>query len=333
LFLLSDLVVAMVVVALVYSLWAQARLKLYLSAGGARHAPDSPAQHLPDRVLRTGPYPAPLFEGDELRLEVGLDNRGSARGPAWVSGGVAGHKLEAGTGVVPRGGWRTEKVIAGLRRGLVGRTGWKIVTSDPLGLWPVRRRCDDAEVALVLPRFTSLAGRVRTRELESSVPSHRAGAGSDMLGIREYRAGDSLRRIHWPSTARRGELVVREYEPPGVQVLGIMVDPAPASIEIADQIARIAASEAWDCLREGGRVIIGAPGLEATDSPRDLWGILEWLARYPNLPPDESDFIADVIITADPKLLDGGAMRAWLVGDAEVNDEVAFERVGTEWPL
>ena len=333
LFLLSDWVLALVIVAFAYSLWTRLRLSLFLAAGWTRHAPDSPAEFLPEDILRRGPQPAPVFEGDQLVLEVGLDNAGAPRGPAWIAGTVAGRKLDAATGLVPRRGWRSGKVLAGLRRGPVGASGWTIVTSDPLGVWRGRRRCADKEVTLVLPRFTSLAGRVEVRELETSVPSPRAGGGSEMFGVREYRPGDSLRRIHWRSTARHGELVVREYEPPGLRVLGIMVDPAPPSAEVADQIARIAASEAWDCLRDGGRVVVWAPGLEASDSPRDLWGLLEWLARYPNLPAGESEETADVVVTADPKLLHAGAMRSWLVGDAGVDADVEFQHVGTRWPL
>jgi hypothetical protein len=122
------------------------------------------------------------------------------------------------------------------------------------------------------------------RELEATAAAPRAGSGNELFGIREYRPGDSLRRIHWRSSARHGELVVREYEPPGLQTLTILVDSSPATQEVADQIARIAASEAWDCIREGGRVVIGAPGLEPSEAPRDMWSQLEWLARYPDVP-------------------------------------------------
>ena len=50
---------------------------------------------------------------------------------------------------------------------------------------------------------------------------------------REYRPGDPLRRIHWRSSARHGELIVREFEPPGVQTLGIFCDPSPSTPEVA----------------------------------------------------------------------------------------------------
>ena len=101
--------------------------------------------------------------------------------------------------------------------------------------------------------------------------------------MREYRAGDPLRRIHWRSSARLAELVVREYEPPGVQTVGIFCDASPGTREVADQIARLAASEAWDCIRGGGRVVLWGPGLEPSlpSEARSFWALLEWLGRYP----------------------------------------------------
>jgi hypothetical protein len=48
------------------------------------------------------------------------------------------------------------------------------------------------------------AGDHRTRDL--------LGGGSPDVTIREYRLGDDLRRIHWPSSARVDELMVRREE-------------------------------------------------------------------------------------------------------------------------
>ena len=344
LFLLSDWMFVLVVVAVAYSLWTGYGLRLFLAAGKSVPAGDSPVHWLPDHLLRAGPYPAPVFEGDSLRLEVGLDNAGAARGPAWIAGMVAGQSLEAGTGLVPRKGWRTEKSLAQMRRGVLGATGWSIRTSDPMGFFRDRRQCPEGEVAVVLPRFASLAGRMQTREQEASIASPRAGAGSELFGVREYHAGDSLRRIHWRSSARHGELVVREYEPPGVRSLAIYLDPGPRNPEVADQVARIAASEAWDCIREGGHVTLWAPGLEPAQA-RGLWVALEWLARYPGLAGDEPAPAGTeaVIVTgaADPRLIDaletarrrGSRVRAWVVGDADLDVDAPVEHVGIEWPL
>ncbi|TME49653.1 MAG: DUF58 domain-containing protein [Chloroflexi bacterium] len=140
----------------------------------------------------------------------------------------------------------------------------------------------------------------------------------------------------WRRRPRR-RLVVREYEPPGVRTLHIVVDPAPPTDEVADQIARIAASEAWDCVKDGGRVVISASGLEPTREERDVWPLLEWLARYPTGPSGPSGPLATnreelIVVTADPALI-ANAKRAWVVGDAIVDTDVPFERVGTSWPL
>jgi uncharacterized protein (DUF58 family) len=45
-------------------------------------------------------------------------------------------------------------------------------------------------------------------------PRTLAGGGEDDVTTREYRQGDDLRRVHWRSTARRGELMVRREEQP-----------------------------------------------------------------------------------------------------------------------
>lgn len=349
LFLLAAWVFAFAAVAGAYAAWNRAGLTLHLRVVSNRPAAGSPVEEISDHLLRSGPLPAPVFEGDGFEIEVGLDTTGAARGPAWLNGRIGPRDITLGTGVVPKSGWRRLQVVRELPRGPVDATSWKIVSSDPLGLFRSRRGCADAEVALVLPRFTSLVSQPQTRELEASVAAPRAGSGTELFGVREYRPGDALRRIHWRSSARHGELVVREYEPPGAQTLGIFCDPSPAEGEVADQVARIAASEAWDCIREGGRVLLWAPGLEPSlpSEAQSFWSLLEWLARYPVVSdaggvdaPAVSDAVA-VTGSSDPRLAEaletvrgrGGRARAWIVGDAELDVDVPVSRVGTEWPL
>ena len=332
LFLLAAWVVGLAATTAVYAWWNRSGLRLHLMVKTNRPAPDSPLEDLPEYLARSGPYLSPVFEGDGVEVEVGLDVTGGSRGPAWVQGVLGAKELALGTGLVPRAGWHRLKVLRGLRRGPLGATGWTIGTSDPLGFFHAVRRCEDAEVALVLPRFTSLANRRQTREVEASVAAPRAGSGNEVFGVREYRPGDSLRRIHWRSSARRGELVVREYEPPGVRRLSIHVDPAPPTEEVADQVARIAASEAWDCIRDGGWV-----SLHGERPTRDLWAVLEYLARYPSPSVGSADTSPHsgeerVVITAGSEFPDG-ADRIWVVGEAKVDTDVACTRVGTQWPL
>ena len=86
---------------------------------------------------------------------------------------------------------------------------------DPLGMVDLDQIIPSTATVLVTPRTEPLpaitltgrwagAGDNRTRDL--------LGGGSPDVTIREYRLGDDLRRIHWPTTARVGELMVRREE-------------------------------------------------------------------------------------------------------------------------
>jgi uncharacterized protein (DUF58 family) len=350
LFLLASWIVALCLVCFVYALWNRAGLRPHLRLRGVTSAADSHTVDIPAHLLRDAPLPAPIFEGDGLELEVGLDTTGAPRGPARLGGFVGSEPVAAATGLVPRSGWRRTLQLSGLRRGPVDARAFVVESSDFGGMFRSRRPSPDAEVALVMPRFASLTNKPATRELEASVAAPRAGSGTELFGVREYRPGDSLRRIHWRSSARHGELVVREYEPPGIQTLGIFCDPSPAGAGVADQVARIAASEAWDCVRGGGRVILWGPGLapSALSEARSLWATLEWLARYPTQaaigeevdPPRVSEAVA--VIGGDRKEISeamemvrrrGGSVRAWVVGDADFDLDGPVRHCGTDWPL
>jgi uncharacterized protein (DUF58 family) len=350
LFLLAGWIAALCVVCFAYALWNRAGLRLHMRVRDITSSESSPAGGLPSYMLRDAPLPAPLFEGDGLDLEVGLDTTGAPRGPARVVGFIGSEQVTIATGLVSRSGWRRSVELNGLRRGPVGARAWVVESSDLAGMFRSRRASPDAEVAVVLPRFASLAARPQAREMEASVAAPRAGSGTELFGVREYRPGDSLRRIHWRSSARHGELVVREYEPPGVQTLGIFCDPNPPTAEVADQVARIAASEAWDCIRNGGRAMLWGPGLapSAPGEARSLWATLEWLARYPTPaaigedtdPPRVSEAVAvaggdqkEVVEALEMVRRRGGLVRAWVVGDADLDLDGPVQHVGLRWPL
>ncbi|MFJ8430062.1 DUF58 domain-containing protein [Kitasatospora sp. NPDC094019] len=89
--------------------------------------------------------------------------------------------------------------------------------SDPFGMCELNRSFAASDVLTVVPQVLPLPhvrltgewagqGESRTRSL--------ALAGDDDVILREYRAGDDLRRVHWKSTARYGELMVRREEQP-----------------------------------------------------------------------------------------------------------------------
>jgi len=348
LYLLAYWVAALIAASYLYKRWNRG-IRGEVFVRDSRPAPGSPVDDLPESLLHARPART-AFEGDTISIDLELVSSRGTRGPARMSGSVGGREMTTAAGLVSKNGWTERKVVERVRRGPVISTGWTLEAGDLLGFFKERTKMQGhTELALVLPRFASLAVQPRVRELEAGAAALRAGMGTELFGAREYRRGDPLRRIHWRSSARHGELIVREYEPPGIPSLGIFCDAKPPTREAADQIARLAASEAWDCLRHGGRAVLWSPGAEPStfDESRSIWALLEWLARYPapveglDLPPPRVSDAVGVLAGDQPLVTDalegvrhrGGSIRAWVVGEAVPHLEAEVQRVGLGWPL
>jgi len=78
-------------------------------------------------------------------------------------------------------------------------------------VWP---RLDPHPVQIPAPRRTSRMGGVQQR----------AGAGTDLLQLRDYQKGDPLRQIHWKATARTGQLMVRQLADEGSGAFTLQID-------------------------------------------------------------------------------------------------------------
>ncbi len=109
-----------------------------------------------------------------------------------------------------------------LARGCYALQSARLIGSDVLGLFRARRTLtipDDAAEIVVAPALLptaqfSLSGRGGRARRGSSRRAH-AGGGDELRGTRPYVAGDDMRQIHWKSTARTGEMVMREWEQVG----------------------------------------------------------------------------------------------------------------------
>jgi uncharacterized protein (DUF58 family) len=99
--------------------------------------------------------------------------------------------------------------------------------TDPFGVCELTRSFSASDLLVVTPQVVTLpgvrlggdwagAGESRARSV--------ATAGEDDAATREYRQGDDLRRIHWRSTARRGELMVRREEQPWQSRAALLLD-------------------------------------------------------------------------------------------------------------
>ena len=107
----------------------------------------------------------------------------------------------------------------------------RVRVRDPFGIGlRAASVAGDAEV-VVLPRVVPLSsGRSLGSGIgsEGSVPHMVALHGEDDQTVREYRDGDDLRRIHWPATARTGDLMVRQEDRPAKRRAVILLDSRTA---------------------------------------------------------------------------------------------------------
>ncbi len=81
------------------------------------------------------------------------------------------------------------------------------------------------------------------------------GAGDTVSAVRPYAPGDPARLVHWPTSARRGEIVVREHEPPPALGIALVVDLRADSPDAAPEAAAsLAAGIGTATLAAGGVV-------------------------------------------------------------------------------
>lgn len=88
---------------------------------------------------------------------------------------------------------------------------------DPFGLAERRRRYPLTDDVLVYPHVETLPDgltRGNHRGSEASDTRRMFSSGDEFYALREFVTGDDLRQVHWPSTAHRAKLMVRQQELP-----------------------------------------------------------------------------------------------------------------------
>jgi uncharacterized protein (DUF58 family) len=115
-----------------------------------------------------------------------------------------------------------------IRRGWNGPSETTLRTVAPFGMAERRRRVPVEGRTLVLPMVVPLGDQSFIEPVSTNDhaihSSPRVGRGPEYLGVREYRPGDSMRHVHWPSTARTGTVMVREFEQETTRRIAIVVD-------------------------------------------------------------------------------------------------------------
>lgn len=195
---------------------------------------------VPRLAVRRGFVPAVVEAGTTARVVLAVQNRARRTfdGATWHDTTPAG-LLAPGESVLPGlGAWEqtlpsgddTAHLQYPLRtsqRGVYDIGPLRVTTTDPFGLARVTRDAGTAQELVVTPPVTPLDPAIGTAAAVDGVlhgVQRRTHPNADEFIAREYRHGDPLRRVHWPATARRGELMVRDEEQRGDPEARLILD-------------------------------------------------------------------------------------------------------------
>jgi uncharacterized protein (DUF58 family) len=217
--------------------------------------------------------PRPATEGDRVRLEV--EARRVSRVPV---GSVAVRGTLGRYGDVEcqlSGSARAARGsvdLGRLPRGRYELRDTQVVLGDHLGLATVSLPVSARAAVVVRPRLVELdalfsdVGRFGSdgRRLLLRRP-----VGFDFHSVREYEQGESLRRVHWPTTARRGQLMVEELQDSPRDTVAVLLDCDPAGAagdapdSSFDQAVRASGSMLKALVGRGRRTALVTTGRDA----------------------------------------------------------------------
>jgi uncharacterized protein (DUF58 family) len=245
--------------------------------------------------------PGERVEGCDAAVEVLVQHRGRLLGGTIVLRqclGVAEQELRLV-------GSCTVITFAGLPRGRHRLGPLEAVIEDPLGLERVELRLEPQFDVLVRPRVPVLASVFSARGARDSGAarsSFRRPTGFEIRSVREYAPGEPLRAVHWPSTARRGRLMVKELDDAPREDLALVLDQDAAGVAgppggtSFDAAVRAVGALALAYLQWNRRVaLLGtAPGFTPVlaDSPGHDWEVvLDALAEVEPAPAASADLV------------------------------------------
>ncbi len=124
-------------------------------------------------------------------------------------------------------------------------------SSDPLGMIWADTAVGGTEEVAVWPHVIDLSGTAGALmgHADRIVLGARTPSADD-AALRDYREGDDLRRVHWPSSARTGTMLVRSDERAGKRPATVIIDP-PLDAEALEWAVSSAASIAISVLDSG----------------------------------------------------------------------------------
>lgn len=222
-------------------LFALGGVALVLLAGAAALVAASRLELEVGRVV----HPARVHVGTASRVDLTIRNRRATTTPVLRLRDPVTGTRGADLLVPPLG--RGERTVAAYRlpterRGLVEIGPLQVVVGDPFGLTSIATLGAPKVGLTVYPHVDQIDPLPYTTGHDplagARQPNSLGRTGEDFYALRPYAIGDDLRRIHWPSSARHDELLVRQNELPWQGRTTVLLDVRKAahrgdSLEVA----------------------------------------------------------------------------------------------------
>jgi uncharacterized protein (DUF58 family) len=280
--------------------------------------------------------PSYVFSGDPLVIDYALEN-----GRRWYTALAlfiedslvpADRTVPGATTITPRVFFprvpgqermRQQWQCPSPRRGRYRFRDLDIGTRSPFGIVEHRVTVPLADQIVVYPRIGQLTRRWFL--IQRQATEHRRGQRHDRSaqqmeyhGLRDYRSGDSPRWIHWRTSARRGELMVKEFEQQNEQELAILVDPwlprSKATYEQREAVEQVISFAATVCLEtcrhQGRRLLLGwtGPSPGARHGPASAKLLHELLDQLAVLRSTSEGGLSDLLDVLPPVILREGLL-------------------------
>jgi uncharacterized protein (DUF58 family) len=325
------------------ALWVFARIVgspiLHVTAVGLLLLPFAAAlltRRPPGLEARRKVIPARVSAGETATVEIRFENQAASPTPLLLVEDalprqLGGHARMALTGIPGHNSQLVTYQVQTTARGRHAIGPLRVDVSDPFGLTRRRITFAETEHLIVTPALEDLA----------SVPPQPVGAGEGDPGaawlshageefstMREYHVGDDLRRIHWPSVAHTGELMIRQDEANRRSSATLFLDTrAPALgkpyTPPFERGVSTAASIGMLLLRAGYALRLAAGRVR----PRvvDEGSLLEILSGVEGSPDDPIASVLDPLRTA----ASGGTTLVVATGLLHPNETVSLTRIGS----
>jgi uncharacterized protein (DUF58 family) len=184
------------------------------------------------------------------------------------------------------------------RRGVYKLGPTRLQSGDIFGMYEQKEEIDNSEYLTVFPELVPL----ERLDLPAEDPygdrksERRIFEDPTMpMGVREYRPEDSFRHIHWPATARTGELQVKVYQPTSALVTMVCINTSTFERhwegvypELLEYIISVSGRVIYESIQDGYQVGLLSNGclahadrplnISPSRSPKQLGYLLEALA-------------------------------------------------------